>query len=181
MQPAVPAAAAGDVDAGHAVPADPAVPAVPAVPAEEVQPVDDEQAEPVQGLQEFLDDTASVAPSQGRQSVITVDPVAEAARQANLQAQREIVENVVTLLRTPAVSTQLLMLAQDEIQRFSVAVHQAPPFFRQRYATQSNFAWALAGFNWVVGSFYRGGERSPETIAEICAGCLDADGCLHSL
>lgn len=179
MEPAVPAA--GDAPAVPAVPtvqpmADPVQPGEPVELAEPAVPAQPEAP----GLEEWLDqvdDRASVAPSHGRQSVITADPVAEAARQANLQAQREIVENVVTLLRTPAVSTQLLMLEQDEIQRFSVAFHQAPPFFRQTYQTQQNFAWALAGFNWVVGSFYRGGERSNETIAEICAGCLDADGC----
>lgn len=155
-----------------AVPVGPAVPAVPAVP-------DNNQGLPagqeVQGgdLEQWVDDAASLA-AHSQRSVL--DPVAAAARDANVEATREIVESVSNLVasQNPAASAQLLMLKQDEIRGFSVSLPQAPAIFRQVYDTGSNFTWALAGFNFILGSFYRGGVRTRESQTEICAGNLAA-------
>jgi hypothetical protein len=59
------------------------------------------------------------------------------------------------------MSAELLMLRQEDIQKFSVTMTQAPAAFRRRYDTRADFSWALAGYNFVVGSFYRGGARTP--------------------
>ena len=80
-------------------------------------------------------------------------------------------ESFCTLLsQQPAMSAELLMLGQEDIQKFSVTMTQAPAAFRRRYDTRADFSWALAGYNFVVGSFYGGGVRTAESQAEICGG-----------
>ena len=125
-----------------------------------------------QHVDEWLqeEDAASEVRSVAARSVLN-DPVVEAAADHNLRAQREIVESVCALLsQQPAMSAQLPTLRQEDIQKFSVTMTQAPATFRRRYDTRADFSWALAGLNFVVGSFYRGGVRTQESLAEICGG-----------
>ena len=111
--------------------------------------------------------------SQRSQMTHFTDPAAAAAYEHNRRMQEEIVETVCNLVsQRPAMSSQLLLLRQDEIQKFSVSLTQAPPIFRQVYDTQLDFSWSLAGFNFVVGSFYRGGVRTRESQYEITGSCL---------
>eukprot|EP00435_Cladocopium_sp_Y103_P026337 s1300_g6.t1 len=56
-----------------------------------------------------------------------------------------------------------------DIQKFALTMTQAPEAFRRRYDTGTDFSWALAGFNFVVGSFYRGGVRTFESQTEVAA------------
>lgn len=97
----------------------------------------DVEPTPAQHVDEFLEeDLASVA-AASRVS----DPMVEAAADHNLRAQREIVESVCTLLtQQPAMSAELLMLRQEDIQKFSVTMTQASAAFRRRYGTRADFS-----------------------------------------
>ena len=116
--------------------------------------------------QEEAEDAQSVAAA----SVLS-DPVVGAARDQNLRAQQEILESVCSLVsQQPAMSAELLMLRQEDIQKFSVTLTSTPAACKRRYDTKVDFSWALAGFNFVMGSFYRGGVKTREAEAEICGG-----------
>ena len=151
-----------------------AQPELPIGEPEALQPAAPLEEEQVQHVEDFLAqeleeaDVQSLA--QRSQRSHYQDPLVEAAFDHNQRAQREIVESVSTLLsQQPAMSAELLMLRQEDIQKFSVTMTQAPAGFRRRYDTGVDFSWALAGFNFVVGSFYRGGIRTHESQSEICA------------
>ena len=134
-------------------------------------PPEEEQAQHVEDfLAQELEEADVQSLAQRSQRSHYDDPLVEAAFDHNQRAQREIVESVSTLLsQQPAMSAELLMLRQEDIQKFSVTMTQAPAGFRRRYDTGADFSWALAGFNFVVGSFYRGGIRTHESQSEICA------------
>ena len=151
-----------------------AQPELPIGEPEALQPAAPPEEEQAQHVEDFLAqeleeaDVQSLA--QRSQRSHYDDPLVEAAFDHNQRAQREIVESVSTLLsQQPAMSAELLMLRQEDIQKFSVTMTQAPAGFRRRYDTGADFSWALAGFNFVVGSFYRGGIRTHESQSEICA------------
>ena len=134
-------------------------------------PPEEEQAQHVEDfLAQELEEADVQSLAQRSQRSHYDDLLVEAAFDHNQRAQREIVESVSTLLsQQPAMSAELLMLRQEDIQKFSVTMTQAPAGFRRRYDTGADFSWALAGFNFVVGSFYRGGIRTHESQSEICA------------
>ena len=135
--------------------------------AQRAQSLEPAQAQHVDEFVQEEEDASEVRSAASRVS----DPRVEAAADHSLRAQREIVENVCTLLsQQPAMSAELLMLRQEDIQKFSVTMTQAPAAFRRRYDTRADFSWALAGYNFVVGSFYGGGVRTAESQAEICGG-----------
>ena len=139
--------------------------------AQPAAPPEEEQAQHVEDfLAQELEEADVQSLAQRSQRSHYDDPLVEAAFDHNQRAQREIVESVSTLLsQQPAMSAELLMLRQEDIQKFSVTMTQAPAGFRRRYDTGADFSWALAGFNFVVGSFYRGGIRTHESQSEICA------------
>ena len=57
---------------------------------------------------------------------------------------------------------------QEDIQKFAVTLTSAPAAFKRRYDTKVDFSWALAGFIFVMASFYRRGVKTREAEAEIC-------------
>ena len=148
-----------------------AQPELPIGEPEALQPAAPPEEEQAQHVEDFLAQELEEADVQSlAQRSHYDDPLVEAAFDHNQRAQREIVESVSTLLsQQPAMSAELLMLRQEDIQKFSVTMTQAPAGFRRRYDTGADFSWALAGFNFVVGSFYRGGIRTHESQSEICA------------
>ena len=143
--------------------------------AEGMQPQEQPQEQPREAphVDEWLEEEQEVpedAQSMAAASVLT-NPVVDAAREQNLRAQREIVESVSSLVsQQPAMSAELLMLRQEDIQKFAVTLTSAPAAFKRRYDTKVDFSCALAGYNFVMGSFFRGGVKTREAEAEICGG-----------
>ena len=91
--------------------------------------------------------------------------------------RRAMAENLsMAFGQSCVLNTAMMLMPQEEIQRHATALPQAPPFFRQTYNTQHNFSWAVAGFNPVCASFFRGGTENLVTSREICAGIWDSSG-----
>ena len=127
-----------------------AQPELPIGEPEALQPAAPPEEEQAQHVEDFLAqeleeaDVQSLA--QRSQRSHYDDPLVEAAFDHNQRAQREIVESVSTLLsQQPAMSAELLMLRQEDIQKFSVTMTQAPAGFRRRYDTGPTLAGLWPG------------------------------------
>ena len=112
---------------------------------------------------------------QGQAQTLVSSMVESAKKQ-----EREVAEALVASMgKECQLDTTLVLLSQDEIQKYTVSLPQAPEIFRRRYNTSTNYSWALSGFNPIKASFFPTGFKTAESAFNICAGYLFAFGNCH--
>ena len=97
---------------------------------------------------------------------------ANEANAANRSMRKQIADSVQAAVGSTPFHLRMdgMLLEQEEVQKHAVALVQAPSIFREKYDTQSDFSWALFGFNSLLNSFYENGVKNDKSVNAICAG-----------
>ena len=116
-------------------------------------------------------DAAAVAAVPAVEAEGVLVPAAE-VNAVNKSMRKQIADTVLAAVGSTPFHVRMdgMLLEQEEVQKHAVAVGHAPPIFRERYDTQSDFSWALFGFNGLLNSFYEHGVKNDKSVNAICAG-----------
>ena len=112
---------------------------------------------------------AAAVPAVQAEGVLV--PAAE-VNAVNKSMRKQIADTVLAAVGSTPFHVRMdgMLLEQEEVQKHAVAVGHAPPIFRETYDTQSDFSWALFGFNGLLNSFYENGVKNDKSVNAICAG-----------